>query len=270
MHIIYEVEVRICGTFKKGDVVARKSYNKDVLFIIDRIIYDIAILKGITIRVEADAPITDLEHVEKDRIKEEYKKLDLILEKRPDHRYLNMVKTGKILHLDGDRKYTEKSYKFYKKMGLEAVVRNVSEFKQPQIIYRMLEKYSPDILVVTGHDGMIRKKSDYNNICNYRNSKYFIKAVKEARKWDMKNELVIFAGACQSFYEELIYSGANFASSPARILIDFADPLIIAEKVAITDSDRYIKIEDIEKELRDGRRGVNGIGANGKKRIIYM
>lgn len=260
-------------TLKKGDVVARKSYNKDILFIIDRIINknnQIAILKGITIRIEADASIEDLVHVEKERIKEEYKKLDLVSYRKSNYRYLNMVKTGKILHLDGDRKYTEKSYKFYRRMGLEAIVRNVSEYKQPQIIYRMLQKYSPDILVMTGHDGMIRKNSDYNNIYNYRNSKYFIKAVKEARKWDQKNELVIFAGACQSFYEELIYSGANFASSPARILIDFADPLIIAEKVATTDCNQYIRIDDIEKELRDGKKGVSGIGAQGKKKIIYM
>lgn len=142
-------------TLKKGDIVARKSYNKDILFIIDRIINKnskIAILKGITIRIEADAPIEDLTHVEKERIREEYRKLDLVNYKKSNYRYLNMVKTGKILHLDGDRKYTEKSYKFYKKMGLEAIVRNVSEYKQPQIIYRMLQKYNPDILVITGHE----------------------------------------------------------------------------------------------------------------------
>lgn len=259
-------------TLKKGDIVVRKSYNKDVLFYINKIYKTkkIALLKGITIRIEADALLEDLIYAEKERIEEEYKKLDLINYKESNYRYLNMAKNGKILHLDGDRKYTEKSYKFYKRMGLEAVVRNVSEYKQPQIIYRMLQKHNPDILVMTGHDGMLKKNSDYNNIYNYRNSKYFIKAVKEARKWDLNNELVIFAGACQSFYEELIYSGANFASSPARILIDFADPLIIAQNVAITDSHKYIKIEDIESKLRDGTKGVSGIGAFGKRRIIHM
>ena len=61
-------------------------------------------------------------------------------------------------------------------------------------------------------------------------------------------------------------AGANFASSPARILIDILDPLIVAEKVAITDDIKYITIEDIEGELRDGRRGVGGIGARRKKK----
>lgn len=68
-------------------------------------------------------------------------------------------------------------------------------------------------------------------------------------------------GACQSYFEALMQAGANFASSPARILIDILDPLIVAKTVAITDEFKYISIEDIETELRDGKRGIGGIGA---------
>jgi spore coat assembly protein len=71
-------------------------------------------------------------------------------------------------------------------------------------------------------------------------------------------------GACQSYFEAIISAGANFASSPARILIDFLDPLIIAEKVAFTEKCKYITIDDIAKELKNGKKGVSGIGANGK------
>lgn len=74
-------------------------------------------------------------------------------------------------------------------------------------------------------------------------------------------------GACQSYYEGLIEAGANFASSPARILIDFKDPLIVASKIAITDYNKFVMIKDFEDELRDGRRGINGIGSMGKKVI---
>ena len=35
------------------------------------------------------------------------------------------VYTGKILHLDGDRKYSEKSAKYYNKMGLKYIVNRV-------------------------------------------------------------------------------------------------------------------------------------------------
>ena len=31
--------------------------------------------------------------------------------------------SGKILHLDGDKKYSEKAYNYYQKVGLNAVVK---------------------------------------------------------------------------------------------------------------------------------------------------
>ena len=155
--------------------------------------------------------------------------------------------TGKILHLDGDRKYSEKSFRYYQKMGLTATVKNIPEYKQPKVVYNLLSYYKPDILIVTGHDGMIRKGKGFNDIYNYKNSKYFIQTVKEARRYerDSKKELAIFAGACQSFYEALMMAGANFASSPARIMIDFLDPLVIAQKVAIADEPNYTTRNDI-------------------------
>lgn len=82
-----------------------------------------------------------------------------------------------------------------------------------------------------------------------------------------KKTQLYLLGACQSYFEAIISAGANFASSPARILIDFLDPLIIAEKLAVTEKYKYVTIDDIAKELRDGKRGVSGIGANGKMRI---
>lgn len=155
-------------------------------------------------------------------------------------------------------------------MGLNAIVRNIPENKQEYVVTDLLNRYNPDILVITGHDGMIKNGTKYNDIYNYRNSKYFINTVKASKKWVSKTgkDLVIFAGACQSYYEALVSAGANFASSPARVLIDFADPLIVAEKVATTDEYKYISINDIADELRDGTKGINGIGARGKKKNL--
>lgn len=52
-------------TLKVGSIVARESYNKDIIFIIDKIIggkqnKQIAILKGLTVRIVADSPLSDL------------------------------------------------------------------------------------------------------------------------------------------------------------------------------------------------------------------
>ena len=274
---------------KKGQIVGRKSYGKDIIFKVSNIIEKtnkkIAILNGVIERIEADSEISDLELIEKNKVKEILKKLDNRLEKRvintknhfKDRNYkigllTNSTKakekivSGKILHLDGDRKYSEKSYRYYKKLGLNAVVKNISEYRQSKVVYQLLQTYDPDILVITGHDGMIKSGTRYNDIYNYRNSRYFIETVKEARRYDKENDkkIVIFAGACQSYFEAIISAGANFASSPARILIDFLDPLVVAEKVALTEKYRYITIDDIAYELRDGKDGVSGIGANGK------
>ena len=62
-----------------------------------------------------------------------------------------------------------------------------------------------------------------------------------------------------------MHHGANFASSPARVLIDFMDPLIVAEKVAITDKNNIVTSLDISKELGDGGKRVGGRFAKGKK-----
>ena len=274
---------------KKGDIVGRKSYGKDIIFYVKRIIKtangDIAILCGLVKRIEADSRVEDLEIIDKDIIRQNLKKVDEEINKRIDEktkrykigiisnediRLKEKIITGKILHLDGDRRYSQKSYNYYKKLGLNAIVKNIPEYKQPKEVYRLLKIYNPDILVITGHDGMIKRGTNYNDVYNYRNSRHFISTVKEARRYDKENnkKTVIFAGACQSYFEAIMSAGANFASSPARILIDFVDPLVVAEKVATTEQYKYITIDDIAKELRDGKKGVGGIGSNGKMKTL--
>ena len=274
---------------KKGDIVVRKSYGKDIIFRVINILNKpeekIAVLNGVIERIEADSKIADLELVDKQKVKDILRKMDSKIENRiekskqqwEDRNYRigvvtnqtrakEKIITGEILHLDGDRKYSEKSYRYYRKLGLNAIVKYIPEYRQPRVVYQLLESYNPDILVITGHDGMIKRGMRYNDIYNYRNSRYFIETVKEARKYDKQKgkKLVIFAGACQSYFEAIISAGANFASSPARILIDFLDPLVVAEKIALTEKYKYITIDDIAYELRDGRDGIGGIGENVK------
>jgi len=270
----YNVVGDIIVKLRKGDIVGRKSYNKDIAFVINNIIKndegEIAILKGLILRIEADAPVEDLELLDDKQVINIIDKFNKELERRRKKEFKathglerNKERYGRILHLDGDKKYSEKSER---SMGLDVVVKNIPESKQPQMIYALLSKYTPDILIVTGHDGMIKKGHNYNDIYNYRNSKYFIETVKRARRWEFgENKLAIFAGACQSYYEAIMKAGANFASSPARILIDFKDPLVVAEKIAKTDSNKFISIKDIADDLRDGEKGISGSGTMGKK-----
>lgn len=252
---------------RNGDIVGRISYNKDIFFIIKDITNkNNVILEGVFERIIADSDISDLELIDKKDIVKKQKELEGHL-KLEENRNKTVVKTGRILHLDGDKKYSQKSIRYYSRMGINAIVKNIPEYKQPKIVYTLLQYYKPDILVVTGHDGMIKKGYGFYDLYNYRNSKYFVATVKEARRFDRYNnsDLAIFAGACQSYFEALISAGANFASSPARILIDILDPLIVATKLAITENYKYVSIEDLEDNLRDGTRGISGIGANREK-----
>lgn len=203
---------------KKGAIVGRKSYSKDILFIVKNIIPtkngDIAILRGIVERIEADSDIEDLEMIPKENVKTYLKNKEEELNKKIEKsrieqenknykigilmrntRSKEKIVTGKILHLDGDKKYSEKSFHYYKKLGLNAIVKNIPEYKQPKVVYQLLSVYQPDILVVTGHDAILKRGMNYYDIYNYRNSKYFIETVKEARRYDKENEkqLVIFA-----------------------------------------------------------------------------
>ena len=97
---------------KIGDIVGRKSYNKDILFrvknIIDTKSGQIAILIGIVERVEADSELSDLEKVNEDRIQADLSNIQKRIENKiKELEILNtstkkQVITGKILHLDGD------------------------------------------------------------------------------------------------------------------------------------------------------------------------
>ena len=186
---------------KKGDIVGRKSYDKDIFFVVDRILKsrlnnEFAILKGLNIRVLADSPIEDLEVISKQEVINSIKSSDMYLERRInnnsykhkiDNKFIRQKRyTGKILHLDGDRKYSEKSARYYNRIGLNAIVKNIPENRQSKIVISLLNKFNPDILIVTGHDAMLKNGTNYNNIYNYRNSRAFYKYSKRSKKMGSK------------------------------------------------------------------------------------
>ena len=176
-----------------------------------------------------------------------------------------------ILHLDGDRKYSKRAINYYNKLNFNFVVENIVEKNQPKEVVYLLEKYKPNILISTGHDLMYKKGRNLYNMDNYKNSKYFVETVRNARIWEKSPEkLVIFAGACESFYEAIMLEGANFASSPSRIMVEYRDPLIIASKIAYTSSNEYVRMKDLIPFLKSNYNGIGGSRARGQKWIDKM
>ena len=137
-------------------------------------------------------------------------------------------------------------------------------------IHSLLNKYNPDILVITGHDAYYKKKGSIKDNSNYKNTKNFIKAVNVARSYENSHEkLVIIAGACQSNYEELIKSGANYASSPKRINIHALDPAIIAVNIALTERNKEINLKKMLDLTKYGSDGMGGLQSNGLMYVGY-
>lgn len=284
------------SALKEGDLVTRISHGGDILFKVERIINnegkEIAILRGVDLRLYADAPVDDLEKKTPSEIsayRHTYIKQNSEIMKRIFQRRLKDRENylsrglekkqipvehfeipGSVLHLDGDKEYLDLCMTTYSQLSIKANGFNVPENKQPQEVIKYLIQYKPDILVMTGHDGLIKGRKDFSNISNYRNSKYFIEAVKKAREYEPgRDDLVIFAGACQSHYEGLIEAGANFASSPQRVLIHAFDPVFIVEKIAYSSINEIVSLKDIINNTITGIEGVGGIESRGRFRMGY-
>ena len=250
-----------------GDYITRNSYKNDMVFEVINRKKDILFLKGIDFRLYADAPVTDCILVDKKKIKSDFNppEIDNKME-RSEYFYL----PGKILHLDGDNEYLKRCMSYYKKNNVFAVGKKIEEKEIPNDIKGILEDIKPDIVVITGHDAYYRKNGDKKNINNYQNSINFVNAVKQARKYEHAHDkLIIIAGACQSDYEELIKSGANYASSPARVNIHALDPAIIATSLALTERNKEIDLISLLDQTRNGKDGMGGIISNGMMFVGY-
>ncbi|WP_374055364.1 sporulation peptidase YabG [Rossellomorea sp. FM04394] len=273
-----------------NDVVGRLSYQCDILFrVIDIRMIDgqkTAVLYGEDFRLIADAPFHDLKKMdprEQDRITQEFRSkeeqsLDLfrqdieLLKYKQEYRVTNAYRDdynyfqvpGKVLHLDGDPSYLRKCLDLYEKIGVPVKGVHCSETEMPEQIGPLIDKYRPNIIVLTGHDAYSKAKGAKADINAYRHSKYFVQAVREARsKSPHLDQLVIFAGACQSHFESLIHAGANFASSPSRVNIHALDPVYIVAKICFTGFKDSVNVWDVIRNTLTGDKGLGGIETKG-------
>ncbi|HOJ12721.1 MAG TPA: sporulation peptidase YabG [Clostridiales bacterium] len=272
--------------FKVGDIVARKSYGGDIYFRIADIIEKSGgkqtyILKGLFYRIEADSNGDDL-------VKQDtgvaYRSIEKDIYTARNNMYRNAstmnrarifpflrlsTEPGRILHIDADESFLNMCLRHYKEYRIPAVGKLAKESEQPGVVRKYLETYRPNVLVLTGHDSF-KKNSDKNNIGSYSNSKYFIESARIARKYESNpDRLCIFSGACQSYYEQIMDAGANFASSPGRILINALDPAFVAQKISLTDSRTAVTPDKAVALTISGSKGIWGINTKGQLKARY-
>ena len=260
-----------------GDFVTRKSYGGDIHFKIA----DIAsrssgkrtyILKGMIFRIMADSEEEDLEWKSPDQVQRELQSnlsIAGIHHASRGFSPLNILqrvrgKSGTILHIDSSGDFLKMCQEYYADAKIKFFGRVIPESEQPGQIRALLASTRADILVVTGHDGLKKNATKMNSLDSYRNSKYYIQSVKEARKYEPGlDKLCVFSGACQSYYEGIMEAGANFASSPGRILIHALDPAKVGDRVALTDSRVYVTPEQIARMTQSGSKGIGGLKTKG-------
>lgn len=278
-----------------GDLVIRKSHGGDIVFKVTDILCDengnqYCVLKGMHLRLLADAPLDDLEQADGEHVRSEILQTKTVydvnvkramLRRCIERKRVELMRSdkgkkydffdlpGRVLHLDGDDEYLKMCLKTYGQLNMEAVGRCIDEEKQPEQVVALVDEYRPDILVLTGHDALVGNgKRDFKDMNNYRNSRYYVESVKKVRAFEpSRDDLVIFAGACQSYFEAILGAGSNFASSPTRIFIHAYDPVFIAEKVAFTPIDKTVDVGDAIAASVSGVEGVGGIETRGKFRL---
>lgn len=256
--------------FNIGDFVSRNSHDNDMIFEITDIDGDLVYLKGVNVRLVADSDVLDLKLEEKNDALDDNSLVDRVVDNfnldRADYFYL----PGKVLHIDGDSFYLDRCLKFYKKFNIMAYGVTISEDRISSEIISYLKKLNPDILVITGHDAFYKKRGSSSNIENYKNSENFVKSVVAARNYEKSHEkLAIIAGACQSDYEELIKSGASFASSPKRVNIHALDPAILATSLALSDRNKVVDLMKIIDRTKYGKDGFGGVITKGFMYVGY-
>lgn len=278
---------------KQGDFVVRKSYGGDITFRVEAIFQQVAIIKGIDYRLLADSPVDDLVNIPKPtitrrlwqahnkmlesiKILEQHRK-EQHTRKQGEYQFKNMPNSlsyfempGKVLHLDGDAGYLQKSMAIYNQLHVPAEGHHIYEGNMADVLYRLLPRMQPNIIVITGHDGVLknRKNWDLYNLQNYKNSQNFVNAVQIARKYERHLDmLTIISGACQSHFEALLQAGANFASSPGRVMIHALDPVYVAVKAAYTSIRDTVHIADIMSQMVSGTDGVGGVETKGSHRL---
>ncbi|MDQ0285270.1 spore coat assembly protein [Desulfofundulus luciae] len=278
---------------KVGDIVGRISYSCDIFFKVVELTVGkdgkkSARLKGLDKRLCATAPVEDLRKFEPAEVAafwhsfmtKNHEHMKRIFQRREQDRQ-RLVRgndvvsnlgsfdvPGSVLHMDGDGDYLDLCLTTYRQLGIPASGYHIDEEKQPEVVIDLLQQHRPDILVLTGHDGIEKDTQNFSDLNSYHNSRYFVEAVKKARLYEKsRDDLVIFAGACQSHYEAILEAGANFASSPHRVLIHTFDPVFVVEKIAYTSIYDQISLKDIIAGTITGFPGIGGVETRGKYRL---
>ena len=262
------MENKPCQDINVNDLVYFNNDSIKCIYRIEKKEENTLFIKGVNHRINRIVSVDEvqkasLSFIEKEK---EYTKKILFKTKNIFVRNDKVKKylPGKILHIDGDKEYLDKCKELYDEAKLYSLPICIKEDEVERKLENILDKFNPDIIVITGHD--LFQGDDPKNLLQYKNTKYFMNAVKKIRKI-MRNDCVVIAGACQSNFEALIASGADYASSPKRINIHTFDPAVIAICVATTSFTSLVN-DNMFEYIENGKDAFGGVQTYGKMKLI--
>lgn len=252
-----------------ASLVVLKSDEKKIIYVIDEIVnQDKVYISGLHYRIRKIVALEELREATAEEIESETKKAQKYflsianIKKRTNKNYL----LGTVLHIDGDQKYLDKCLQLYKEIGVFANGLTIKESQIHEQIQSLIYKLTPDIVVLTGHD--VYNQKGLKDLNNYSNTLNYIKAVRKIRQIKSRGDVVVIAGACQSNFEALIASGADFASSPKRINIHTFDPAVIAIKTATTAFNKIVNLSEALRYIEKGSEAFGGLETYGKMKLF--
>lgn len=252
-----------------ASLVVLKSDEKKIIYLIDEIVnQDKVYISGLHYRIRKIVALEELREATAEEIESETKKAQKYflsianIKKRTNKNYL----LGTVLHIDGDQKYLDKCLQLYKEIGVFANGLTIKESQIHEQIQSLIYKLTPDIVVLTGHD--VYNQKGLKDLNNYSNTLNYIKAVRKIRQIKSRGDVVVIAGACQSNFEALIASGADFASSPKRINIHTFDPAVIAIKTATTAFNKIVNLSEALRYIEKGSEAFGGLETYGKMKLF--
>lgn len=135
--------------FKIGDIVARKSYDYDILFKITKINSNgIIELAGLSVRIIADAPDFDLKKISKEEIEKRLRNIEKSRYARINRCYMNTRKAD-------TRKYN--NYNFNNQYMKWKKGYNNSNIKQYDDLFNIREQIELDEVNVYKKDTVLKK-----------------------------------------------------------------------------------------------------------------
>ena len=253
---------------KENDKVVYLDDSKVVIYYIKNIFGENVEILGVYYRIHRIVLLSKIRLATLEEIETE--------EKCANNYYINITKDGarekkryilgRVLHIDGDKSYLDRCLELYEKVGVKAEGVCVKENEMPNKLESYILQLNPDIVVITGHD--LYNQKGIKELDNYTNTKYFVETIKKIRNVKSSYDCCVIAGACQSNFEALIASGADFASSPKRINVHTFDPAIIAIKVATTSFLKIINLNEALKYIENGRSAFGGVESLGKMKLM--